>query len=277
MRKTIGILVALIQFSCAAPAPDDRVTFEIVYQPEREYLQTTERSSEMVMQYSGKEKSLKKLKEMGVRNPTIINRKSTSETVIRTGKPAGEKDFAVAVEFVKTTGSMGKPEIPDETVVQGQCQEGKQPEFDRVESPGLGRDAKKEVLQAVQNTFSQLSFPEQKLKIGEQFTMEHPRSIPMEGSTIEMVVTTHYKLMSVTNGVARFDILQEYAMNPTLRDNSFEATGSGKGQLLYDTANTICLSYNLNTGMELSKKLDSFSFVLKTKSGFSQTTSLREN
>lgn len=91
---------------------------------------------------------------------------------------------------------------------------------------------------------------------------------------IEMAVTNNYKLISITEGIASFDISQTYSMVPTMMNNSFKGTGNGKGQMRYDFANTMILYYTLNTEMELDKKLDSFDFNLKARSGYTQTASI---
>jgi len=96
----------------------------------------------------------------------------------------------------------------------------------------------------------------------------------MDGSKIEIAIVTHYKLLSILNNLANFDISQDYTLNSVLINNSFKGTGSGKGTMVYDIANTIILNYTLNTEMEINKNLDSFAFNLNAKSGFIQTTKL---
>ncbi len=273
MRKTIALIILLIQFSCSKP-PQDSLTFKIQYQPEMKYNRSTERTSLTVMKFSGPEISLQRLKDRGVQNPTISDKKSRTETVLKTGKLTDGTSFPVALEIVKTISNDGKKEFPDGAIFKGQCKADSLPTFDSMVSDGLDFNYKMALVELAQNTFSQLTFPEKKLKIGEQFSVEHPLSMPMEGSTIEMVVTTNYKLISISEGIAAFDISQTYTMTPALMDNSFKGSASGKGHLLYDIAQTVLLNYTINTEMEMNKKLDSFDFDLKTKSGFVQITTL---
>lgn len=276
MKKIIGLLILLTLFSCANH-PQDSLTFKVQYKPEKKYNQTTERTSLTVIKYAGTEKSLRKFKSMGVQNPNIITRKTQTELVLKTDKRIDETNFPVTLEYVKTISSDGKKEIPDGVIFNGQCFGGDTLVFNSIKSDGLDKKYKTALLQSVQNSFPQFSFPEKKLKIGEQFSIEHPLSMPMEGSKIDIVVTTNYKFISISNGIANFDISQEYSMNPKLMDNSFKGTGKGKGKLVYDIANSVILYYSLNNEMEINKKLDSFEFNLRTNSGFVQTTNISTN
>lgn len=276
MKNLFGLIILFILGSCAEHLPQDRLTFKINYQPEKNYRQKIERSSETVVKYSGTAKSLKKLKEMGLKNPTIISRKAQSEAVLKTGKSDGLY-FPVTIEYVKASSSDGKPEIPCGSVFRGKCTESDLPMLESVSLNGIDQATKDGLIKSLQNLFSQFAFPKEELKIGQEFSIEKPFTIPMEGSTVEMRLTSKYKLVSITNGIANFDIQQEYVMEPTLMDNSFHGNGKGQGQLVYDIRNTIFLSYALHTELDLTKKLDSFEFVLTAKSSFTQTTTLEKD
>ena len=270
MRKIIVFILILTQFSCTKH-PQDSLTFRIKYKPDTKYNQTTERTSQSVIKYSGPEKSLQKLKSMGKKNPTAVSRKTLTETVLKTGRMIGE-DCPVSLEYINTISSDNVKEIPDGTILKGLCMQCNKPVFNSIKSEGQDDKYKSAILQSVQNTYAQFSFPEKKLKIGEEFTVDSSRSMPMDGSKIEIAIVTHYKLISILNNLANFDISQDYTLNSVLINNSFKGTGSGKGTMVYDITNTIILNYTLNTEMEINKNLDSFAFNLNAKSGFIQTT-----
>jgi len=271
MKKIIGFILLLTQLSCAKP-PQDSITFKVQFQPETKYNQTTGRTSQTVIKYTGSEISLHRLKDRGIQNPTISNKKTQKEYQLTTGKQTDGISFPCNVLLLKTTNMDGKKDGSDGAIFHGHCLVGDMPVFDSVALEGLDQKQKASLLQIMQNTLSQLIFPVKKLKIGEQFSVEYPLTIPMEGSTVEMVVTTNYKLIRILNNMANFDISQEYTMSPVLLDNSFKGTGKGKGKMVYDVAHTIILDYSINTEMEMNKKLDSFEFNLKAVSGFIQTT-----
>jgi len=270
MRKIIVFILLLTQFSCTKH-PQDSLNFKIKYQPDTKYNQTTERTSQSVIKYSGPEKSLQRLRSMGKKNPNSVSRKTLTETVLKTGRMIGE-DCPISLEYINTISSDNINEVPDGTILKGLCLNGSKFKFNSIESAGQADKYKSAILQSVQNTYSQFSFPEKKLKIGEEFSVESSRSIPMDGSTIDIAIITHYKLISILNDQANFDISQEYSLTPVLINNSFKGTGNGTGRMAYDIVHTIISNYYLNTEMEINKNLDSFEFNLKAKSGFIQTT-----
>ncbi len=274
MKYTFVIFPLLILFSCSnqPKVADNRLDFKIQYQQEQKYTQTTEKYSETVIKYIGAEKALQKLKSMGVKNPNVISRKSVVETVFNTGKLEDGKNFPVTLEYIRTTSTDGKKDVPDGAVVRGECLSGNTVVFKTINGAGFDQLTKRMLLQAIQTTFSQFNFPERKMNRGEEFTSESSLTIPMEGAQVNISIVTHYKLTGVLNGLANFDILQDFSMSPERLDNSFKGTGIGKGQFVYNIKNTLISNYTLNTEMEMDKKLENFVFNLKTTSGYSLKT-----
>lgn len=276
MRKFILLLLTLTQIPCYSQTKDE-LTFKVQYKPETKYSQTIEQTSHTDMKYSGSEVFLQKLKDQGVQNPTIIDNVSKIESVFKTGKLTDGTNFPLTMEFVKTTSSDGKKDIPDGTLIYGRGSIGNMPKLDSIVSDGLDEEFKKILLQAMQSAFSQLSFPEIKVKVGESFSSESPLSIPIAGVTVEMAITTTSTLLSITNGVADFDVSQIYIMKSAITKYTIKATGSGNGKLLYDVSNNYYLKYQIDTEMEMNMNLDNFDLDLNSKTGFIQTTVITTN
>lgn len=274
MKKTLAILLLLSQFSCSTPPKPEGLSLKVQYQPEKTYNISTIRGTETVITYSGKEIAMRKLKSMNIKNPTISKVKTKTDTELVTGKRSADKSFPVSLTYKKTMSLDGKNEIPEGSVVEGEITGEELPTFSKVSSATLSIDQKNQLLQTVQNTFEQFKFPEQRLKTGEQFSTDRPMEMAMEGSTIDIVVTTTYKLLSIKNGLAQFDLSQSYQMTPKTMDNSFTGSGSGKGQLNYKIENSLITDYSIKTELEMNKKLDYYEFDLKTVNEFSQTTNI---
>jgi len=183
MRKIIGILLILTQFSCSKPRQEGLV-LKVQYQPEKTYCITTIRGTETVITYSGQDIAMRKLKSMQVKNPTISKVKTKTDTELVTGKKSTGTSFPVSLTYKRTMSLDGKNEIPEGTVVKGEIKDEHLPTFHLVTSGILDYDQKAQLLQAVRKNFEQLDFPEHRLKIGDQFSTDHPASMPMEGSTI---------------------------------------------------------------------------------------------
>ena len=274
MRKIIPILLFLTLFSCSTPPKPEGVVLKVQYQPEKTYIISTIRGTETVITYSGQPIAMRKLKSMNVKNPTVSKIKAKTDTELVTGKRSADKSFPVSLTYKRTMSLDGKNEIPEGSIVQGEIIGDQLPIFSKVTSATLDIDQKDKLLQTVQTTFDQFKFPEQRLKIGDQFSTDRPMEMAMEGSTIDIVVTTIYKLLSIKNGIAQFELGQSYQMTPKIMDNSFTGKGSGKGRFSYDIENSLITDYALKTELDMNKKLDYYEFDLKTVNEFSQTTEI---
>jgi len=275
MKNPIAILLLLALFSCSTPPnKPEGLILKVQYRPEKTYSISTIRGTETVITYSGQPIAMRKLKSMNIKNPTISKVKTKTDAELVTGKRSADSSFQASLTYLKIMSLDGKNEIPEGTMVQGEIKGQALPAFNKVVSNTLSIDQRIQLLQTAQNTFDQFKFPEQRLKIGDQFSVNRPVSIPMEGSTIDIVVTTNYKLLSIKNNLAEFELTQTYLMTPKTMDNSFTGTGNGKGQLTYDIANSIITNYSIKTELEMNKKLDYYGFDLKTMNEFSQQTKL---
>jgi hypothetical protein len=273
MRKTIGLFFLLTAFSCSKPKPEG-IILKVRYLPEKTYKISNIRGTETVITYSGQEIAMRKLKSMKIKNPTISKVKTKTEMELVTGKSSTEKSCPVNLTYKKTMSLDGKNEIPEGTVLEGEISGEFMPIFSKVISGTLDFDQKSQLLQMVRSTFEQFNFPEKRIKIGDQFLTERPATLPMEGSVIETMVTTTYKLIGIKNNMAQFELSQSYLMTPKIMDNSFKGSGSGKGKLSYDIGNSLITDYSIKTELVMNKKLDYFEFDLKTINEFSQQTSL---
>lgn len=274
MKYLLLIFIFILSFSCSTPPKPEGLILKVQFQPEKTYNISTIRGTETVITYSGQDIAMRKLKSMRVKNPTISKVRTKTDAELVTGKSSEDSSFQANLTYKKIMSLDGKNEIPEGTVVQGEIKGEELPAFNKVVSNTLSIDQRIQLLQTVQNTFEQFKFPEQRLKIGDQFSVDRPMEMAMENSTIAIVVTTTYKLISIKNDIAQFELSQSYLMTPKTMDNSFTGTGSGKGQLSYDIANFLITDYSIKTELEMNKKLDYYEFDLKTTNEFTQTTKL---
>jgi hypothetical protein len=267
-------MMLLISFSCSKPKQPEGLILKVQYQPQTKYLISTIRGAETVITYSGQEIAMRKLKSMNIKNPMVSKVKTKTDMELVTTEILKDQRLPVSLTYKKTISLDGNNEIPEGTVIFGEIKDNRLPVFNAIASSLIDFDQKKQLLQIVNSTFDQFNFPEQRLKIGDQFSMDRTVSIPMEGSVIETVITTTYRLTGIQNGLAQFEVSQIYHMTPKMMDNSFTGKGSGKGTLSYNIANCIINDYTVKTEVEMNKKLDYFEFDLKTINEFSQTTQI---
>ena len=276
MKKIFGLYILLTNLSCLCFSQDE-LTFKVAYKPLTKYSQTIKTTSFTEVTYSGPDEILKILQERGVQNPTITKAESTTESEFNTGAVTDGVHFPLTMTFIKTISSDGKAPFPDGTVIYGQGSINDMPTMDSIVSTGLSEDYKTNLLQAVRSTFSQISFPEMKLKVGEEFTQEKPLSIPIAGINVEMSITTKYKLISIINRVGNFNIIQTYTLQTTNTEYPIKAIGNGKGSLQYDISNSNYISYQLDTDIDINMELKRFNLGVKSKSGYIQTTIITKN
>ena len=253
------------------------ILFKVELKPEKKYEQTIEQNSEMRIDYSGSAEVIQKLKEKGIQVNTTTVKSSKSQVVNATGKSRKDGHFPIRIEFVKTYSSDGKPAVADGTVIYGKALPGQMPTLDSISQADATDEYKRQMLSAMQYLFSQISYPEKKLKIGESFIRETPLSMPISGVTISFNIITTYKLISIKNGQAYINITQEYTMNGLTTTIPIKAKGKGKGTLVYDIANQFYSHYNIDGGLELHMKYDkhhdhphqNFKVYIKSKNSYS--------
>jgi hypothetical protein len=273
MKKLFRLTLLLTSFTYKSFS-QDKLTFKVAYKPSTKYSQAMTQSSSTEVTYSGSEEFLKTLQERGVQNPTITKTESTTESEFNAGKLTDATNFPVTMKFIKTISSDGKVPIPDGTVIYGKGSLGNMPTLDSIASTELSEEYKASLLQMLKSTFSQISFPEKELKIGEDFAQETPLSIPIAGINIDMTIKTNYKLVSIKNGVGNFDISQTYSLKTNDTKYPINASGKGKGSLQYEIASSNYTHYQIGTEIEINMKLEKFSLDVKSKSGFIQTTAI---
>ncbi|MGQ7947138.1 DUF6263 family protein [Flavobacterium sp. WC2509] len=270
MKKIILLLITLTPLLCNSQSQNE-VTFKVQFKPNTQYAQTIEQTTKNDMKYSGPAEFLQKLKDRGVQNPMITESQSKIESVFKTGKQTDGTNFPLTMEFVKTTPINGKKIIPDGTLIYGHGSNGNMPTLDSIVSKDLDENLKKTVLQSAQSTFSQLSFPEKRVKIGESFSIDSPLSIPIAGTTVDMTITTNYKLLNVKNGIADFDVSSVYTLKSNMTKYTINATGTSKGKLQYDVTKGYYTKYETDAEIKMQMKLENFEIDLNSKTGSIQT------
>jgi hypothetical protein len=107
--------------------------------------------------------------------------------------------------------------------------------------------------------------------VGDVFDLDTPLSIPLANIQMDMTITTTYKLLSIKNNVADFDVSQVYTMKTSTTKFPMNATGTGKGKLLYDVVNNFNLNYQIDMEMSANVKIEKIEFDIKSKTGMIQS------
>ncbi|OXA76637.1 hypothetical protein SAMN05444397_101123 [Flavobacterium aquidurense] len=279
MKKIILLFLISLPIFNYGQSSKEILDFKIGYAPQTSYKQVVEQSSDTELYYIASDEILEKLKNNGVENPTLTKSLTLIESVFKTGKIQKDGNFPVVIEFLKTTNSENKSIIPNGTLIYGKASVSTMPKLDSVVSKEMDESFKKNLLQTVQSMFSQIALPEKKMKIGESFTQVTPLNIPLAGNSIDMEITTIYKLINMTDQIANFDIDQKYVAKIAFEEGKFNinANGNGNGKLVYDIPYHFATKFVLDIGLNFEVKQDLFSLKLKSNSGFNQAVQIIKN
>jgi LEA14-like dessication related protein len=263
--KNFSLLLLFISIQFSLAQSQNELLFKIQYNPETKYEQTLDQSNHVELKYAGEPEFMQTLKDKGVQNPTIVDSHSVIESVMKTGKLSNNTNFPLTIEFLKTTNSDNKIQIPDGTIIYGKGTLNNLPTLDSISSKGLSDELKKTIMQTMQSFFTQLNIPERKVKVGDVFDLDTPFSIPIAGMQMDMTITTTYKLLSIKNNVGDFDVSQVCTMNTSATQFPMSATGTGKGKLQYDTVNNFNLNFQIDMEMTANMKIEKIELGIITK------------
>jgi hypothetical protein len=274
MKQLAALILTLTYLTCHA---QNEVNFNVHLKPEMKYEMHTDESSQTELKYGGPSDMLKKLKEKGISNPTKSTKVTVMETVEKTGKRSAGESFPLTLEFVKMTNNDSKSVIKQGTILYGHSDGSAKQSFDSITAEGMSESDKVVFMQMMESVMEQLKFPAKTLKIGEKFDREQPITMPIAGNTMKMNITSYYKLISIKNGIAHFNITQVYTMSTMIENHNMNATGKGKGYLDYDMANNFYSTFVVDNEMKLGMKLEKLSFSVKLKNHISQQAVMSKN
>jgi hypothetical protein len=220
---------------------------------------------------------MKEMEKSGVKNPMVIEKSKTSVTAFKTGKPDKDNVFPVVMEFIKSTSSDGKADVPDGTKIFAHATLTTIPEVDSVTSEGWTDEMKDLMKTAMKSMFSQLNLPDREVKVGEEFSQETPMNLPIASISLKMTIKTTYKLVKVVDGKAYFDIVQTYIAQMDMKDNTMNFTGDGKGKLIYDVKNEFNERYQLNSNMNVKAAFEGVSMDMKMNQDIDQVFVVKQN
>src|SRR5258706_16415659 len=98
MRKKILIVIAIL--FCSYCYCQDSILFTLHFKPLLNYTQDISQNSHMTMTYIGNDTMLGRLKEKGMRNPTIIDNSLIMKSLVSKGELNSEKKMPVKIEIL---------------------------------------------------------------------------------------------------------------------------------------------------------------------------------
>lgn len=253
MIKNIYLVFFLIILSYSSYSQDS-ILFHSNYLPQHIYNNTDTQKFHLEMTYSGNDTILNKLKEKGITNPVITNREMNFKTITSTGYLNAENKIPVQLEFIMSDDQDGNSMIPEGTKMFGFVLPYKLPVFDSIALDNMGEEAKTAFLKRYRNFLSQVSIPDKKMIVGDQFTQTTPINLPLGPFNLGMIFSITYKLVGVTENTADFNLAMKFSIN--MNNEEFDATGGGEGNgvMVFDRINQYPLKYELHYKMDVNAR-----------------------
>lgn len=255
----------------------NEVTIKVRHTPNTTYNQMIRLTSDMKMLYTGSPEFLENIKNKGVDNPMVVSTVRDTELRTVTGALSNDNTFPLTMEFVSSKSGDGKKIIPDGTIIYGRGFPDKLPVLDSIASNGLEESLKNIILTTSQSLFSQLKMPEKTLRVGESFSIDNPITIPIASLTMDMMITTTYKLLNIKKGIAEFDMTLVYKLKGEMEDYPISATGAGTGKMFYNVKHSFYDKYEIVSEMTMQMKQDNFGLDLTTKTSHTMTNVITKN
>jgi hypothetical protein len=132
--------------------------------------------------------------------------------------------------------------------------DGQQFMINAVEGENVTPQIEQMVKSTVEKLFDVVKFPDYALKIGDQFVVDIPFSLPVMGKTMEIDISTTYTLKEVKNELATFIVAQVIELNTDMDGVALAATGEGVGSLIFNMKTNYYDSYQ--TDMKMKMKMN---------------------
>jgi hypothetical protein len=105
----------------------------------------------------------------------------------------------------------------------------------------------------------QIQFPDKPLKPGDTFTQGAPVNIPIgKGNNIQINAGVTYKLVSISDGKAYFDMTPNFSMDFAMQKVAVNVSGTGTGKMVYSIKDNFPLSKDGTINMKIKVTSDKF-------------------
>lgn len=267
----LSLLVSAFAFRCQS---QDELDLKIQYLPQTKYHETIERRSNTETSYTGSDDVMLKLRNKGVDNPSVTGLHFKMESVLKTDSLIKGDTFPLTIEIIEESRDDGQSITPSGTIVYGHSWPGRMPVLDSIYSHGEESSFKGEILRSLNRTFSEIALPEKELRVGEEFKTEAPFFRKIDGIIIEFSLISNYRLESIDDDIADFDISVEYSLKTEPMQYSINSTGSGKGEMKYDIKENFCELFEVDQELELKLQMTNYEVETKTTDFFSRSTEI---
>lgn len=280
MKKIISLLLLV---AIASYTQGQEVIFKSRFLPEREYFTLSSTDSKNILDVSGPEERILKMKENGFDFPIESITQTQIQTEMKNGAKQEDESFLYTMLYKSintTTIQNGKKEEKENPmtglVVKGKYKPNGQVEVLSIISDKIN-DATKNIIKSSLETVTQsISFPEEPMKIGDSFNQVIPMVIPVADlASVNIIISTTYTLEEINDDLAYFNLNQEIKLNMDQETGTITADGNGTGKAIYDTKFNFVQDYGIDFIMKISIGVEDLIFTNQLVTKTSQKVEIK--
>jgi hypothetical protein len=265
MKKFAFLALAslLIAFSASA---QKSITFKYKYLPGRTYSGTMGMTLNCNAVLKGDTQLIEKLKSQGINQPVTLTMAMKMVSDTKTGSADANKVFPFTMSYKMENMSfkVGSNAIPmpanansGVNIFGHVAVDGKLKADSITSNAGKLKDTSDKTVTKLINSFQNIiKFPEKPMHIGDTFTQDMPLNMPMTGNGMDIKAKSIYKLVSIADGKAYFDITQSMDVTIPVKGQPITLTGTGTGKLIFDLKNSFPTQYVANIDLKFSGKIN---------------------
>ncbi|MGZ3766697.1 MAG: hypothetical protein ACXVA2_18680 [Mucilaginibacter sp.] len=283
MKKICLLLILCISF--AQLKAQDGVVFKIKYLPNHNYQMSVKMGMKITGTVSGDTAIINKLKAEGITQPVSLNMDLGAGGTIKTGAMETGNTFPMNLDFsfnnldIDIDGKqIPMPAKVTETKVKMSAHVSQDVRImiDSVMGKKVDDNSQKDMHQMMDMVQKQIKFPDKAMKPGDTFTQSMPLNLPVKGTGANMQMTAGvtYKLVSISDGKAYFDLVPNLDMNMTVKGFTLNMSGTGGGKLVYSIKDNFPISKEVTFDMKIKVTSSKFNVDGRASVTSSVTTSI---
>jgi len=254
MKRIFYLSLILFAFNAEA---QKGVVFKMKYLPNRTYDGVINMKLSANVNLSGNDTIVAKLQEQGMSLPINVHFGMKMNGDMKTGSKNvnGVFPFSMKYNFDDLNGDINGKSFPipmDKlkagVQMYGHIEPGGILRADSMGGQKISDTSAQSVSKMMDMVQKNIKFPDHPMKIGESFTQEMPMNIPVAGN-MKIDSKVVYKLVSIADGKAYFDIQQTMNMSFPVQGDVISLSGAGAGKMVYSIKDSFATAYS--TDMDL--------------------------
>jgi hypothetical protein len=252
MKKTL--LLALMCLSLTQLKAQKGVVFKIKYLPNHNYQSTISADVKLNVNVTGDQQIIDKLKEQGITQPVNADLSIGLGGFLKTGALGADNSIPMNMDYklsnISITANGKQIPIPPKATekdikLSGHISQDWKLNIDSADGKAVSDTAQKKMQQMMNMVQKQIQFPDKPLKPGDTFTQGSPMTIPLDktgNNNIQIDAGVTYKLVSISDGKAYFDMIPNFKMNFQIKNVTVDMSGTGTGKMVYSIKDNFPLS-----------------------------------